>query len=206
MRVKTGSKVELHRPTFPRFSSSSPARWISNWPTVLWVTTASWILAGTPWSHQQIQVFESIVWVTTVLASFSKLQIEPTTKSCLTLVLAVLASPSISTPAKSESVYDCSSKSTAVATYSLDEVGACPDFEHTYKNKTLIRAQILQRSGTQELEGFQCQLVYRREACYCGILDGRKWNKIRAILPSANNFVIHNLLHPLQLHFHKENN
>ena len=199
MRVKTGSKVESNRPTFPRFSSSFPAHWISNWPAVLWLATCSWLLSGIPWSHQQVHIFESIIWATTVLASFSKLQIEPTPKSCLTLVLAILASPSISTPVKSETVYDCSSKSTAVATYSLDEVGECPDFEHTYKNKTLIRAQILQRSGSQELEGYQCQLVYRREACYCGMLSGRKWDKIRSLLPSAHNFVIHNLLHPLQL-------
>ena len=73
-----------------------------------------------------------------------------------------------------ERVYDCSTQTTAVATYSLDEVGACPPFERTYKNKTLIRAQILQRSGSQVLEGFICQLVIRREACYCSKLGNRK--------------------------------
>ena len=73
-----------------------------------------------------------------------------------------------------ERVYDCSTQSTAVATYSLDEVGECPAFEKTYKNKTHIRAQILQRSGQQMLEGFQCQLVIRREACYCSTLGNRK--------------------------------
>ena len=75
---------------------------------------------------------------------------------------------------KSERVYDCSTQTTAVATYSLDEVGECPPFEKTYKNKTHVRAQILQRSGNQMLEGFQCQLVIRREACYCSPLGNRK--------------------------------
>ena len=90
------------------------------------------------------------------------------------LVTFLLTFCTITKSVTSERVYDCSTQTTAVATYSLDEVGECPLFEKTYKNKTLIRAQILQRSGSQLLEGFQCQLVIRREACYCSPLGNRK--------------------------------
>ena len=98
----------------------------------------------------------------------------PRNRNLATWVTLLFTFCSVTTPVTSERVYDCSTQTTAVATYSLDEVGECPLFEKTYKNKTLIRAQILQRSGSQLLEGFQCQLVIRREACYCSPLGNRK--------------------------------
>ena len=95
-------------------------------------------------------------------------------KRCRHFLYFLVLTVSLCSHVKSERVYDCSTQTTAVATYSLDEVGECPPFEKTYKNKTHVRAQILQRSGNQMLEGFQCQLVIRREACYCSPLGNRK--------------------------------
>ena len=73
-----------------------------------------------------------------------------------------------------ETVFDCATKSAAIATYSLDDIAECPPFEATYANKTRIRAQILQRGGTRSLKGYQCKLVMRREACYCSMLGNRE--------------------------------
>ena len=78
-------------------------------------------------------------------------------------------------PAAAETVYDCSTAKTAVATYALGEIGECPDFRHQYRNVTHMRAQIVQRAGHQLVDGFQCQLTIERVACYCGDLHHRKY-------------------------------
>ena len=72
--------------------------------------------------------------------------------------------------AVAETVYDCAAANTAVATYSLGEIGECPDFRHQYRNVTHMKAQIIQRAGHQLIDGYQCQLTLERVACYCGDL------------------------------------
>ena len=104
-----------------------------------------------------------------VMAGFRAGQTSSLPKFFVVMVLAALV-----TPTSAETVYDCSGAKTAVATYSLDEINECPDFAHAYRNKTLMRAQILQRSGSQLITGYQCQLTYQRESCYCGAMDARE--------------------------------
>ena len=83
-----------------------------------------------------------------------------------------------------ETVFDCATKSSAIATYSLDDISECPPFQATYANKTKIKAQILQRGGSKSLKAYQCRLVMRREACYCSMLGNRELEITKKIFKS----------------------
>ena len=96
----------------------------------------------------------------------------PKTVALATLCMAYLTF--MTTLVLGEVVFDCATKSAAIATYSLDDISSCPPFQSTYLNKTKIRAQILQRGGTKKTKAYQCQLTMRREACYCSMLGNRE--------------------------------
>ena len=69
--------------------------------------------------------------------------------------------------ASAELAYDCAKTSNPVASFSLLDVGSCPDFEGAYKEPESTRVQILQRSNEALVEAFQCSLTLSRKACRC---------------------------------------
>ena len=156
-------------------SSWTPVKLKASWVAAGHLSITIFVLAVLPWSSYQVKILEFAAWILIVIANAMQFRASPTPKRHIALILAILASPSVVSTVDAEQVYDCSSTQTTVATYSLGEVGQCPDFEHMYRNKTLIRAQILQRSGGQLIKGYQCQLTYRREACHCGFASQRKF-------------------------------
>ena len=108
-----------------------------------------------------VAMIKDFAWRLLVIMAFLFFRVQPSLSMVLLyLVHRVLA----------ETVYDCSSAKTAIATYSLGEIGDCPDFRHQYRNVTHMQAQIVQRAGHQMVDGFQCQLTLERVACYCGDL------------------------------------
>ena len=166
--------IKLAHASYLMFSSWAPAKLKISWVVLSHLCMTTLVVAILPWSTTQIQLFEFLAWASLIVANGHRFRSSPTPKRHLALMLAILASPTTVSKVSGEQVYDCSTAKTTVATYSIGEVGECPDFEHMYRNKTLIRAQILQRSGGQLLKGYQCQLTSRREACRCGAFSQRK--------------------------------
>lgn len=142
----------------------------SSWIRLLYLEIALVFLVTTPDTFDGLMI-KTFIWRCTILLGLFLCKSHTSPKAIMVLAITVLAKP-----VSSETVYDCSTANTAIATYSLAEIGECPDFKHQYRNKTHMRAQILQRSGAQMIEGFQCQLTYERSACYCGQLHARKSN------------------------------
>ena len=171
--------IKLAHASYLMFSSWAPAKLKISWVVISHLCMSTLIIALLPWSNSQIKIFEFLAWVSLILANAQRFHSSPTPKRHLALMLAILASPNTVSKVTGEQVYDCSTAKTTVATYSLGEVGECADYQHMYRNKTLVRAQILQRSGGQIIKGYQCQLTYRREACRCGPLSHRKKLKIK---------------------------
>ena len=153
--------------------SDFPVKLPSSWRRILYVQLAMLFILAFPGTFDIAQTTKIFLWRAFVVTGLFYGKVRASLSLCIMLILAFWA-----VPARTEMVYDCSSAKTAVATYSLDEIGECPDFKHTYRNKTLMRAQILQRAGSQLIEGFQCQLTYQRKACYCGALHARKFRHL----------------------------
>ena len=145
-----------------------------SWTILTHAMFASFVHAVLPAWKILVEILETISWMLLVFIKGCRFKQAPSWKTHLALAVAILFAPSNVPKAKAEQVYDCSSAKTTVATYSLGEVGQCPEFEHMYRNKTLVKAQILQRSGGQIIKGYQCQLTYRREACLCSTFSHRK--------------------------------
>ena len=121
---------------------------------------------------EQMEMRATAVYLVCLIAHIINHQNCPKTVALVAFGTAYLTFAS--TLVAGETVFDCATKSAAIATYSLDDISECPPFQATYANKTKIKAQILQRGGSKALKAYQCRLVMRREACYCSMLGNRE--------------------------------
>ena len=121
---------------------------------------------------EQMEMKVTAVYLVCLISHLINHQNYPKIVALLTFGMAYLTFAS--TLVAGETVFDCATKTSAIATYSLDDISECPPFQATYANKTKIKAQILQRGGSKSLKAYQCRLVMRREACYCSMLGNRE--------------------------------
>ena len=99
--------------------SGLPLRFHPAWTNILKFQVALIVLAKTADTFDAAMI-KDLAWRVLLIGTLLFFRFQPSLK----LVLLYLLHQAVA-----ETVYDCAAASTAVATYSLGEIGECPDFK-----------------------------------------------------------------------------